>query len=45
MSLNALAGMLGRITDETERLIDVMLAEPGRADLHDAFALPLPVWG
>lgn len=44
VSLNALEGLRDRITAETERLIDAMLAEPGRADLHDAFALPLPVW-
>ena len=44
VSLNALEGMRDRITAQAESLIDAMLAGPGRADLHDAFALPLPVW-
>lgn len=44
VSLNALEGLRARITAQTDHLIDTMLAGGQSADLHDAFALPLPVW-
>lgn len=49
VSLNPLEAMREPITLQAEALIDVMRAGQGpngegRADLHDAFALPLPVW-
>lgn len=44
VSLNSLEGLRERITAQTDLLIDAMLTGPGSADLHDAFALPLPVW-
>jgi cytochrome P450 len=44
VSLNALEKLREPIAAQTDLLIDAMLAGPSQADLHDDFALPLPVW-